>query len=51
MLITITVLIAVKVVTGTLVNRQRKKAGGLQELLEARDRLEHCNQRHQAAED
>ena len=51
MLITITVVIAVKVITGTLLNRQRKQLAGIhQELLAARERLDHCNQRRQSAE-
>ncbi len=51
MLITITVVIAVKVITGTLLNRKRKELSAIrQELLAARARLEHADQRHQAAE-
>ena len=51
MLLTITVLIAVKVVTGTALNRQQKKLAAIrQELQAARGRLDHCNQRHQSAE-
>lgn len=42
MLITITILIAVKVVTGTFLNRKQKKLAAIrQELQAARGRLEH----------
>jgi hypothetical protein len=51
MLVTITVVIAVKVVTGTFLNRKRKVLSAIrQELLATRARLEHADQRHQAAE-
>ena len=51
MLITITVVIGVKVVTGTVLNRKRKALSAIrQDLLAARERLDHANQRHQAAD-